>query len=72
VSRDVKFMEDKSWDETKNNTSHNPSLDLDEHQAPTKLDEHQVPITHLPRLQVQNESNSSSHSNSDFDHNIKE
>jgi hypothetical protein len=75
VSRDLKFMEDKSWDEMEKNTSHNPSLELDEHQVPTKLDEHQEPITCLPSLQVQNESSSSSHndssshSDSDFDHN---
>jgi hypothetical protein len=68
-------MEDKSWDEMENNTSHNPSLELDEHQAPTRLDEHQESITRLPRLQVQNESSSSSHndssshSDSDFEHN---
>jgi hypothetical protein len=43
-------MEDKSWDEMENNTSHNPSLELDEHQAPTKKDEHQESITRLPRL----------------------
>jgi hypothetical protein len=36
----------------KKNTSHNPSLELDEHQEP---------IACLPRLQVQNESSSSSH-----------
>ena len=84
VSRDVKFMEDKSWDEMENNTSHNPSLELDEHQAPTKLDEHEESITRLPRLQVQNESSSlshndsssrsdsySSHSDSDSEHNHK-
>jgi hypothetical protein len=64
VSRYVKFMEDKSWDEMENNSSHNPSLELDEHQAPTKLDEHQESITHLARLQVQNESSSSSHNDS--------
>jgi hypothetical protein len=75
VSRDFKFMEDKSWYEMENNTSHNPSLELDEHQAPTKLDEHQESITRLPRLQVQNESSSSSHNDSssqsdlDSDHN---
>jgi hypothetical protein len=68
-------MEDKSCDEMENNTSHNPSLELDEHQEPTKLDEHQESITRLPRLQVQNESSSSSHndspshSDSDSDHN---
>jgi hypothetical protein len=28
VSRDVKFMEDKSWDKTENNTSHNPYIEL--------------------------------------------
>ena len=59
VSRDVKFMEDKSWNGMENNTSHNPFLELDEHQAPT---------THLPRLQVQNEISFSSHSDLDFDH----
>ena len=48
-------MEDKSWDGMENNTTHNPFIELDEHQAPT---------THLPRLQVQNESSSSSHSDS--------
>jgi hypothetical protein len=31
-------MKDKSWNEMESNTSHNPSFDLDEHQAPTKLD----------------------------------
>jgi hypothetical protein len=60
VSRDVKFMEDKSWDEMENNTS----LELDEHQARAKKDEHQESITFLPRLQVQNESSSSSHNDS--------
>ena len=53
-------MEDKSWDEIENN----PSLELDEHQAPTKKDENQESITCLPRLQVQNESSSSSHNDS--------
>ena len=58
-------MENESWNGMENNTSHNPFLELDEHQAPT---------THLPRLQVQNESSSSSHgdfsshSDSDFNH----
>jgi hypothetical protein len=68
-------MEDRSWDEMENNTSHNPSLELDEHQAPTKLDEHEESITRLSRLQVQNESSSlshndsRSHSDSNSDHN---
>ena len=52
-------MENESWNEMENNTSHNPFIELDEHQAPT---------THLPRLQVPNESSSSSHSDSDSDH----
>jgi hypothetical protein len=43
-------MEDKSWDEMENNTSHNPSLELDEHQAATKKDENQESITRLPIL----------------------
>jgi hypothetical protein len=58
-----------------NNTSLNPSFEIDEHQEPTKLDEHQESITRVPRLQVQNESSSSSHidspshTDSDSDHN---
>ena len=48
-------MEYNSWNIMENNTSHNPFLELDEHQAPT---------THLPRSQVQNESSSWSRSNS--------
>ena len=52
-------MENESWNEMENNTSHNPFIELDEHQAPT---------THLPRLQVPNESSSSSHSDSNSDH----
>ena len=61
-------MEDESWNGLENNTSHNPFIELDEHQAPT---------THLPRLQVQNErsssshNDSSSHSDSDSDHTHK-
>ena len=52
-------MEDESWNGLENNTSHNPFIELDEHQPPTM---------HLPRLSVQNESHSSSHSYSDYDH----
>ena len=36
VSRDVKFLEDKSWNEMENNTCPNPFIKLDEPQESTK------------------------------------
>ena len=62
VSRDVKLIEDKSWNGMENITSHNPFIKLDEHEAPTM---------HLPRLQVQIASSSSSHCNSNSAHKHK-
>ena len=41
VSREVKFLEDKSWNEMENNTCPDPFI---------LLDEHQVPATSIPRL----------------------
>ena len=54
ISRDVKFMEDKSWNEIADGTCHNPFVVFDE-----------APTTNLPRLQVQTESSPSSSSDSD-------
>ena len=45
ISRDIMFMEDKSWNEIANGTCHNPFVVFDE-----------APTTNLPRLQVQTES----------------
>ena len=50
VSQDVKFLEDKSWNEMENNTCPNPFILLYEHQAPA---------TSTPRLQVEDKTSSS-------------
>ena len=51
VSRDVQFLEDKSWNEMEDNTRPNPSILLDEHQASS---------TSTPGFQVQDKTSSSS------------
>ena len=53
ISRDVKFMEDKSWNEIVDSTCHNPFVVFDE-----------TPTTDLQRLQVQSSSSSGSDSDS--------
>ena len=56
ISRDVKFMEDKSWNEIADGTCHKPFVVFDE-----------APTTNIPRLQVQRSSSSCSDSNQTFD-----
>jgi len=52
VSRDVKFLEEKSWSDKKSETmeNQNPLLQIDEHVESLGQ---QVPPPRLPRLQVQ-------------------